>query len=84
MYSDLRQNKGTILKASVDYIRSLQEDQRKYRMVVEEKRKADMDLRKVLLRLNVSVSCVLLMCTSHLHWALQISLKGCLDLKCFF
>ncbi|CAG5120483.1 unnamed protein product, partial [Candidula unifasciata] len=49
---DLRQNKGTILKASVDYIRSLQDEQRRFRIVMEQKRKADMDLRKVLLRLN--------------------------------
>uniref|UniRef100_A0A0B6ZX78 BHLH domain-containing protein n=1 Tax=Arion vulgaris TaxID=1028688 RepID=A0A0B6ZX78_9EUPU len=49
---DLRQNKGTILKASVDYIKSLQDDQRKFRIIMEQKRKADMDLRKVLLRLN--------------------------------
>ncbi|CAG5122048.1 unnamed protein product [Candidula unifasciata] len=49
---DLRQNKGTILKASVEYIKSLQDDQRKYRMVLEQKRKADSDLRKVLLKLR--------------------------------
>ncbi|BFZ08098.1 hypothetical protein BsWGS_11137 [Bradybaena similaris] len=49
---DLRQNKGTILKASVEYIKCLQDDQRKYRMVLEQKKKADSDLRKVLLKLR--------------------------------
>ncbi|XP_012942441.1 microphthalmia-associated transcription factor isoform X2 [Aplysia californica] len=46
------QNKGNILKASVDYIKSLQDDQRKLSAITEQKKKTESDLRKVLITLN--------------------------------
>ena len=52
--SEVRQNKGNILKASVDYIKSLQDDQRKLASVNEQKKKTEFDLRKVIIMLNVS------------------------------
>ena len=53
-HRESRQNKGNILKASVDYIKSLQDDQRRLAQVTEQKRKTESDLRKVLITLNVS------------------------------
>ncbi|KAH9505009.1 hypothetical protein Btru_061419 [Bulinus truncatus] len=49
---DLRQNKGSILKASVDYIKCLQDEQRKYKMMMEDKRKSDLQYRKLLIKLQ--------------------------------
>ncbi|GFO15659.1 microphthalmia-associated transcription factor [Plakobranchus ocellatus] len=46
---DLRQNKGTILKASVEYIKSLQDDQRKLKQVQEQRKKAEQERRKLLI-----------------------------------
>ncbi|CAL1531698.1 unnamed protein product [Lymnaea stagnalis] len=49
---DLRQNKGSILKASVDYIKILQDDQRKYKQMMEEKRRNELQYRKLLIKLQ--------------------------------
>ncbi|XP_059157914.1 microphthalmia-associated transcription factor-like isoform X2 [Physella acuta] len=49
---DLRQNKGSILKASVDYIKCLQDDQRKFKVMLEEKRKSDLQYKKLLIKLQ--------------------------------
>ncbi|RUS86067.1 hypothetical protein EGW08_006160 [Elysia chlorotica] len=49
---DLRQNKGTILKASVDYIKSLQDDQRKLKQVQEQRKKAEQERRKLLIYIS--------------------------------
>jgi len=39
LFSDVRQNKGTILKASVDYIRRLRKEQDRIKQIEEEKKK---------------------------------------------
>lgn len=49
---DLRQNKGTILKASVDYIKTLQDDQRKLKQVQEQRKKAEHERRKLLIYIS--------------------------------
>ena len=54
--SDMRQNKGTILKASVDYIRKLKRDQDHMRMMEEQKRQLETTNRKMLLRIQVETS----------------------------
>ncbi|XP_020603125.1 microphthalmia-associated transcription factor-like isoform X2 [Orbicella faveolata] len=50
--SDVRQNKGTILKASVDYIRKLRREQDRMRQVEEEKRNTEELNRRLLLRVQ--------------------------------
>lgn len=50
--SDVRQNKGTILKASVDYIRKLKREQDRMRLVEEEKRNTEELNRRLLLRVQ--------------------------------
>nr|QBG58751.1 microphthalmia-associated transcription factor [Sinohyriopsis cumingii] len=49
---DLRQNKGSILKASVDYIRRLKKDQDKLRHVEEKQRAMEASNRKLMLRMQ--------------------------------
>ncbi|XP_069141815.1 microphthalmia-associated transcription factor-like isoform X2 [Argopecten irradians] len=49
---DLRQNKGTILKASVDYIRKLKKDQERNRQLEERQRGLEQTNRKMLLRIQ--------------------------------
>ncbi|XP_060074144.1 microphthalmia-associated transcription factor-like isoform X2 [Ylistrum balloti] len=49
---DLRQNKGTILKASVDYIRRLKKDQERNRQLEERQRGLEQTNRKMLLRIQ--------------------------------
>lgn len=50
--SDVRQNKGTILKASVDYIRKLKREQERIRQLEEDKRSTEDLNRKLLLRVQ--------------------------------
>ena len=50
---DVRQNKGSILKASVDYIRKLKVDQQKKRLLEERVRTQEIQNRKLLLKLQV-------------------------------
>ena len=50
---DVRQNKGSILKASVDYIRKLKTDQIKKRQLEEKVKQAEANNRKLLLKLQV-------------------------------
>ncbi|XP_078369501.1 transcription factor E3-like isoform X2 [Oculina patagonica] len=50
--SDSRQNKGTILKASVDYIRKLRREQERMRQIEEEKRNTEELNRRLLLRVQ--------------------------------
>ena len=52
---DLRSNKGTILKASCDYIRHLRRETTKMKAVEEDSRQKDQTNRKLLLRIQVSV-----------------------------
>lgn len=49
---DLRQNKGTILKASVDYIRRLQRDHDRMRQMEDRQRQMEATNRKLLLRMQ--------------------------------
>lgn len=49
---DMRQNKGSILKASVDYIRRLKHDQEKLRSLEERQRQTDAVNRKIVMRLK--------------------------------
>ncbi|OWF45234.1 microphthalmia-associated transcription factor-like isoform X2 [Mizuhopecten yessoensis] len=49
---DLRQNKGTILKASVDYIRRLKKDQERNRQLEDRQRGLEQTNRKMLLRIQ--------------------------------
>lgn len=51
--SDVRQNKGTILKASVDYIRKLKREQEHMRQLEEEKKNTEEINRRLLLRVQV-------------------------------
>lgn len=58
-FRDMRQNKGTILKSSVDYIRNLKRDLDKMKRVDQEKKQLEMINRKLLLRVQVSSECIL-------------------------
>lgn len=49
---DMRQNKGTILKASVDYIKRLRKDQDKAKVLEERQRSLENANRKLLLRIQ--------------------------------
>lgn len=49
----MRQNKGTILKASVDYIRKLKREQDRMRLLEEEKKNTEEINRRLLLRVQV-------------------------------
>ena len=51
---DVRQNKGSILKASVEYIKKLKGDQHKKRLLEEKVRIQESQNRKLLLKLQVS------------------------------
>ena len=50
---DVRQNKGSILKASVEYIKKLKSDQHKKRLLEEKVRIMKTQNRKLLLKLQV-------------------------------
>ena len=50
---DVRQNKGSILKASVEYIKKLKSDQHKKRLLEEKVRIQESQNRKLLLKLQV-------------------------------
>ena len=64
LYRDLRQNKGSILKASVDYIRRLQRDQERLKVMEERQRQLETTNRKMLLRMQVTDS----LASSHRGW----------------
>ncbi|XP_063435823.1 microphthalmia-associated transcription factor-like isoform X2 [Mytilus trossulus] len=49
---DMRQNKGSILKASVDYIRKLRRDQERLKYVEDRQRKMESANRKMMLRMQ--------------------------------
>lgn len=53
---DVRQNKGSILKASVDYIRKLKVDQQKKRLLEERVRLQEIQNRKLVLKLQVMIT----------------------------
>lgn len=50
---EMRWNKGTILKASVDYIRKLQKEQQRAREMEERQRRLENTNRSLLLRIQV-------------------------------
>ena len=56
---DVRQNKGSILKASVEYIKKLKSDQHKKRLLEEKCRIQESQNRKLLLKLQVSTNLVI-------------------------
>ena len=66
---DVRQNKGSILKASVEYIKKLKSDQHKKRLLEEKCRIQDSQNRKLLLKLQVIYF-------SAFCWANMVGLEG--------
>ncbi len=54
--SEARQNKGTILKASVDYIRKLQRDHERVKLVQLKQRQLEDSNRQMRLRIQVGVA----------------------------
>ena len=52
---DVRQNKGSILKASVDYIKLLRRDKEKRSAVEERCKKLEQNHRRALLKIQVSL-----------------------------
>ena len=55
---DVRQNKGSILKASVDYIKILKKEKEKKSFIEEKYRKLEQVNRKALLKIQVFLSSV--------------------------
>ena len=55
---DVRQNKGSILKASVDYIRKLKMEQQKKRILEEKMKLQEATNRKLLLKIQVRLKSV--------------------------
>lgn len=53
LFRETRWNKGTILKASVDYIRKLQKEQQRAREMEERQRRLESTNRSLLLRIQV-------------------------------
>ena len=51
---DVRQNKGSILKASVEYIKKLKLDQQSKVLLEQKSRKIEYQNRKLILKLRVS------------------------------
>lgn len=56
-YRDMRWNKGTILKASVDYIRKLQREQQRAKELENRQKKLEHANRHLLLRIQVWGMC---------------------------
>lgn len=52
-YSDMRWNKGTILKASVEYIKWLQKEQQRARELEHRQKKLEQANRQLVLRIQV-------------------------------
>ena len=51
--SDQRQNKGTILKSSVDYIRKMQKEHNKHKETEDRQRQLESINRRMMLRIQV-------------------------------
>ena len=51
--SDMKWNKGSILKATVDYVRSLQSEQSRYRQIDKRNKEMETLNKKLLLRVQV-------------------------------
>lgn len=54
VFRDMRWNKGTILKASVDYIRKLQREQQRAKEMENRQKKLEHANRHLMLRIQVS------------------------------
>ena len=54
-YSDMRWNKGTILKASVEYIKWLQKEQQRAQELEHRQKKLEQANRRLLLRIQVFI-----------------------------
>ena len=67
---DMRQNKGTILKASCDYIKRLKKDQDRMRMMEEHQKQLESTNRKMLLKIQVIIQLMYLLVTRRLHVSL--------------
>lgn len=65
---EARQNKGTILKASVDYIRKLQREHERIKLVELKQRQLEDSNRQMRLRIQVGVR--------HCGWRLQFENKS--------
>ena len=65
---DVRQNKGSILKASVDYIKILKKEKEKKTFMEEKCRKLEQVNRKALLKIQV----LLLLTDSELDWPFSL------------
>lgn len=63
--SDMRWNKGTILKASVEYIKWLQKEQQRARELEHRQKKLEHANRRLLLRIQV--------CIRELPWTSKLS-----------
>lgn len=79
VFSDVRQNKGTILKASVDYIRKLRKEQDRMRLVEEEKKNTEELNRRLLLRVQVRIAFERL--TMFFHYLCFVMQLGSLTLS---
>lgn len=55
-YSDMRWNKGTILKASVEYIKWLQKEQQRARELEHRQKKLEQANRRLRLRIQVFIT----------------------------
>lgn len=64
--SEARQNKGSILKASVDYIRKLQRDVERLKIQDAKQRQLEETNRQMRLRIQVS-ACTCMHLSLHLH-----------------
>lgn len=75
---DVRWNKGTILKASVDYIKRMQKDLQRSRDLENHSRRLEMTNKQLLLRIQVRfpVHCPALLCSSCQHASLLPHQRG--------
>ena len=74
---DVRQNKGSILKASVEYIRKLKSDQHKKRLMEEKLKQQDAQNKKLLLKIQVKICTFSRTCLEDiLEWSTLIERWG--------
>ena len=79
-YSDMRWNKGTILKASVEYIKWLQKEQQRAQELEHRQKKLEQANRRLLLRIQVFIR--MLPWTMYLTYDLPIITS--IHWSCFF
>ena len=76
-YSDLKQNKGSILKASVEYIKDLKKDKQKLHKMEERQKVMDNKCQKLLFRIFVSI-----VKTKHINCSLYEKTWSSEECKC--